>query len=93
MILRNFKRFAGLVGPLQTASYVQYAVFKEHYAQRALFLFLVGGENTTNGGSKKVRQALSGRRSVILPSLTPCVDLPHRFRKNAECMTDCLPVY
>jgi hypothetical protein len=55
MILRNFKRFAGLVGPLQTASYVQYAVFKEHYAQR--------------------------------------VDLPHLFRKNAECMTDCLPVY
>ncbi|MFN8348668.1 MAG: hypothetical protein U0X91_26955 [Spirosomataceae bacterium] len=24
---RNFKRFAGLVGPLQTAFYVQYAVF------------------------------------------------------------------
>jgi len=41
MILRNFKRFAGLVGPLQTASYVQCAVFKEHYAQRA---------NTTHNG-------------------------------------------
>ena len=27
MRLQNFKRFAGLVGPLQTAFYVQYAVF------------------------------------------------------------------
>ncbi|AEI50571.1 hypothetical protein Runsl_4227 [Runella slithyformis DSM 19594] len=34
MKLRYLESLAGLVGPLQTASSVQYAVFKEHYAQR-----------------------------------------------------------
>jgi hypothetical protein len=34
MKLRDFESFAGLAEPLQTAYYVQYAVFKEHYAQR-----------------------------------------------------------